>query len=73
MNEVKRSGESKTQHLEVILEFGHSSTLRDVPKVCWDYTAPKWVSFLGDPGLLRDLNHFVCLLGLILLEKSLFT
>ena len=35
MNEVKRSGESKTQHLEVILEFGHSSTLRDVPKVCW--------------------------------------
>ena len=33
MSERKGPGESKTQHLEVILEFGHSSTLRDVPKV----------------------------------------
>jgi len=29
MSDRKSSGESKTQHLEVILEFGHTSTLRD--------------------------------------------
>ena len=33
MSERKSSGESRTQHLEVILEFGHSATLRNVLEV----------------------------------------
>merc|ERR1719278_1998586 len=64
MSDRKSSGENKAQHLEVILEFGHTSTLRDAVDAVPGAATHDWEVWVKNPSNDKIENF---------LEKVVFT